>query len=309
MLLLLPLVALAWFASADPFARVALAFVLVASAAGYVACRFCLYRPPEMHAGVVYRLDRVSRILSPEPWSLIIPGLDEVRQPVNLGRRSHRFAYRDVLTSDHVPFNLDVSFHYELDPREVDRSFLPRFLKITYEGHWEAVVGKHFNELVPEVVAGLDSTALLKAAGRRELKARLSYEAARRLEALRLHASEEYGVSLQRLEPTGRIMQAMITAQEAAYLGPATRVRMEDLVKLLAAQGLSATEALAAIRMVNAANGDEGASVTLIPMGSFPMGGISTGGFPMGGGAGRSPIAGRGPDGRADGAPADHDGA
>ncbi len=159
-----------------------------------------LYRPPDNHIGVVYRLGRLWRFLGPEEWTWLIPLVDQVRRPICHLPRQTTARISDVLTQDRVPVSLELLGFYQLDPRLAEGDFRLQFLYVP-ESRWEAILGNILQEVVGEVVGYFPFRNLLTSAGRSRLKQTLSEELARRVRGLGIRVDRRDGVTVSALRP------------------------------------------------------------------------------------------------------------
>lgn len=159
-----------------------------------------LYRPPDNHIGVIYRLGRLWRLVDPEEWVWLIPLLDQIRRPIS--RLVHRAEVKisDLLTLDRIPIVLELLGFYQLDPRLAEEGFRLQFLYIP-EARWEEIVGNILREVAGDVVGRFPFRNLLTSAGRNQLKRALSEELARRVRELGIEVNGHDGVTISALKP------------------------------------------------------------------------------------------------------------
>ena len=165
-----------------------------------VAGLSCLYRPPDNHIGVIYRLGRLWRFLGPEEWTWLIPLVDQVRSPICHSPRQTTVKISDLLTQDRVPISLELQGFYQLDPRLAEGDFRLQFLYVP-EARWEAILGNILQEVAGEVTGGFTFRNLLTSAGRNRLKQMLSEELARCVRGLGIRVDRRDGVTVLALRP------------------------------------------------------------------------------------------------------------
>lgn len=195
--------------------------------------RLILYRPPENHLGVKYTWGRLSEMVSPDQWTLVIPGIHEIKEPISLHLRRTEASLRDLLTEDGIPVDLELLAYYQLDLRLADVQFQSQALRIPDEG-WNSIVRTVLQEVAGEVVGDANFNDLLNPAGRGRLKGTLSALLAERLRGLGMVINPQRGVSVQVVRPAGMIWQAMLDKLAATSLGEAAVSRVLPMLDELA---------------------------------------------------------------------------
>lgn len=191
-----------------------------------------LYRPPELHLGVIYRLGRFGRWVGPDEWTLVLPWLEQIRPPISLHLRRIEIKLSDLLAQDRVPIDCELIVYYQLDLRLADPHFWPQALLIPAEG-WNSIVRTVLREAAAEVAGGLHSQQLLRPASRGLFKQRLSALLAERVLNLGMVVNPRTGVSVQALKPAEAIWQAMLDRLAAASLGEAALARVRPMLEAL----------------------------------------------------------------------------
>lgn len=194
-------------------------------------CAF-LYRPPEIHVGVIYRFGRLWRLVEPDEWIVVIPWVNEIKPPISLHLRRVEVALSDVLTRDHIPINGDLVVYYQLDLRHTRSNFRPQALRIPEEG-WNSIISTVLRETANEVVGGMDLRQLLTPEGRGFLKRELSARLAERVQSLGLIVNPHTGVSVQALRPADAVCRATVDRFAAAFLGKAALDRVRPILEEL----------------------------------------------------------------------------
>lgn len=200
-----------------------------------------LYRPPENHIGVWYRLGRFHDWILPDRWVMILPWLDEIHPPVNLSYRLVEVEVNMTLTSDQTPFEARILVSFILDPVSIDPQFLIQALSLS-DKDWEVLVRIAVHEVLPEVVSQLNMEETLTPTGRQKLRARLGVMLQRQLAPFGICIDPHRGVSIQRLLPDRVVLQALIEQKSATALGLATVERLLPLMKAAAANPDSARD-------------------------------------------------------------------
>ncbi len=165
-----------------------------------LACLSNLYRPPDNHIGVIYRLGRLWRLVDPEEWVWRIPLLDQVRRPISRLPRQTTVKISDLLSRERIPIDLELLGFYQLDPRLAGENFRLQFLYIP-ESRWEEIVGNILREVAGEIVGRFPFQNLLTSTGRNQLKQALSEELARRVRGLGIEVDRRDGVTVSALRP------------------------------------------------------------------------------------------------------------
>jgi hypothetical protein len=190
----------------------------------------CLYRPPEDHLGVIYRFARFSRLVKPDEWCFIIPGIHEIKDPVSLNVRRLEANLSDMLTQDHVPIHCKLTVYYQRDLRHADAHFRSQALYIPDEG-WNSMIRTVLREAANEVVSGITFQQLLTPRKRRHFKWRLSALLAERVRHLGLIINPKTGISVQVLKPADVIWQALVDRSAAVSLGEAALARIHPILE------------------------------------------------------------------------------
>lgn len=198
---------------------------LLGVALSYSLLRLCLYRPPENHLGVVYKCGRLSALVGPDLWTVAIPSIHEIREPISLHLRRTEVSLRDLLTEDGVPVDCELLVYFQLDLRIARADFCVQALRIPNEG-WNSIVKTALQEIAGEVVGGVNCDELLNPTGRGRLKGALSALLAERLQGLGMVINPQRGVSVQVVRPAGTIWQAMLDKLAAESLGEAAVSRL-----------------------------------------------------------------------------------
>jgi regulator of protease activity HflC (stomatin/prohibitin superfamily) len=195
-------------------------------------CRACLYRPPEDHLGVIYRCDRFSRLVGPDSWTFLLPGLDKVVDPVSLCLRQAPAQLCDLLTKDGVPVDCDLLVNYQVDLRLAAPHKVTQALRIPDAG-WRSMIRTTLQEVACEVMGGMCSHDLFTTRGRHHLKLKLGASLTSRLELLGVIVDPRVGISIQMLKPADEIWQAMVDRLAAVPLGEAALARILPLLSEL----------------------------------------------------------------------------
>ncbi|RIL12342.1 hypothetical protein DCC79_01870 [bacterium] len=208
-----------------------------------LACSHFMYRPPENCFGVVFRpADRRYRIVGRNAWTVVLPGVERKREPVDARMAVIKTHHPNVLTADGRVIEIAVDWAYHLDPRTVRTDFLLQFMEISEKGMWQMVISRRLNDLVGSVVLRHRYASLLEDAGRAALKRDLGVEAEALLRRFGLRHEAETGVILQFAQPPARVRRAKEDRAAAWEDGPAARDRVGDLVDLLDSRERSAAE-------------------------------------------------------------------
>jgi hypothetical protein len=206
------------------------AALLLGLALSYSLLYACLYRPPEDHLGVIYRFARFSRLVGPDEWCFIIPGIHEVKDPISLHVRRLEADLSDMLTQDQVPIDCKLTVYYQRDLRHADAHFRSQALHIPDKG-WDSIIRTVLQETANEVTSGITFQQLLTLRERRHFKWTLSALLAERVRHLGLVINPKTGMSVQVLKPADAIWQAMVDRSAAVSLGEAALARIHPMLE------------------------------------------------------------------------------
>lgn len=159
-----------------------------------------LYRPPDNHIGVVYRLGRLRYLVGPEQWAWVIPLVDQIRSPIDCRPRQVAVEISGLLTLDRVPIALELLGLYQVDPRLAEDRFRLRALYTT-EQKWEEIFQNALCGVAGEVAGGFLLEQLLDPAGRRDFGQMLSESLACHICQLGIHVDRRDGVMVSGLRP------------------------------------------------------------------------------------------------------------
>jgi hypothetical protein len=218
--------------TAFEFSVIWIAASLLGLSLSYSLLHTCLYRPPEDHLGVIYQLGRLWRLVEPDRWIFVLPGVHTVKAPISLHVRRVPMTLSDLLTQDQVPIDCELIAFYQLDLRLADANFQSQALHIPEDG-WNSVIKTVLQETANEVVGGIPFQQLLTPVGRNRLKRTLSALLAERVGRLGLMVSRQTGVSIQMLKPADAIWRAMRDRWAAVSLGEAALARVLPMLQEL----------------------------------------------------------------------------
>jgi len=190
----------------------------------------CLYRPPEDHLGVIYRFARFSRLVGPDEWCFIIPGIHEIKDPISLHVRRLEADLSDMLTQDQVPIDCKLCVYYQRDLRHADTHFRSQALHIPDKG-WDSIIRTVLQETANEVTSGITFQQLLTPRERRHFKWTLTALLAERVRHLGLVINPKTGISVQVLKPADAIWRAMLDRLAAVSLGEAALARVHPILE------------------------------------------------------------------------------
>lgn len=216
---------------------------LLGLALSYSLVCVCLYRPPEDHLGVVYQLGRLWRLVEPDQWALVLPGVHSIRAPISLHIRRVAVTLSDLLTQDQVPLDCELIAFYRFDLRFADVDFQSQALRTPEEG-WNSVIKTVLQETANEAISGIPFQHLLTPGGRNRLKRILSRLLSERVGHLGLVVNQQTGVSIQMLRPANAIWQAMQDRWAAVSLGEAALARVLPMLREVSQQPEIGWEAL-----------------------------------------------------------------
>jgi regulator of protease activity HflC (stomatin/prohibitin superfamily) len=191
-----------------------------------------LYRPPEGYLGVIYQFGRFLRLVEPDEWVIILPGLHQIKEPIGLHLRQIEVRLSDLLTRDQVPVDSQLLVSYQFDLRQANTHLQPQILHISSET-WGSIIRTGLQEVANEVMSGFTVQELLTPRGRRCFKQTLSTLLATRVQDLGLVINPLTGVSVQALKPTAVIWQAMVERSAAVSLGEASLARVYPMLEEL----------------------------------------------------------------------------
>jgi regulator of protease activity HflC (stomatin/prohibitin superfamily) len=203
---------------------------LLGLALSYSLLYVCLYRPPEDHLGVIYRFSRFSRLVGPEQWVFIIPGLHEIKDPISLHVRWLEANLSDMLTQDQVPIDCKLTVYYQRDLRHADAHFRSQALHIPDKG-WDSIIRTVLQETANEVTSVITFRQLLTLKERHHFKWRLTALLAERVRRLGLVINPKTGISVQVLKPADAIWRAMVDRSAAVSLGEAALARVHPILE------------------------------------------------------------------------------
>jgi hypothetical protein len=203
---------------------------LLALALTLLMVHMCLYRPPEDHVGVVYKLGRFSRLVEPDEWVITLPGIHETKKPISLHARRLDAAFTEVPTKDQMPVDCKLVVFYQCDLRHADAALRTEALSMPDQS-WNTVVGTALRECVEEVVSDIPFSELLSAEGRARLRQRLGQRLGRRVRPMGVLVNSGWGISVQMLRPAMAIWQAMLELSAAGSLGEAALARVRPMLQ------------------------------------------------------------------------------
>lgn len=209
-----------------------LAAPLLVLALLYSVIQLFLYRPPENHLGVVYRLGRFSHLVGPDEWTFILPGIHRINPPASLNMRRLEVTLTDLLTEDKFPIECRLLVFFRVDLRLTDPGFRVQALSFSIR-EWEAVVRSVSQETAAELTGNLNLQQLLSPDGRNRLRQALARLLSGKLHRLGLAVDPHTGVSVQMLKPEDAIWQAMNERLSSLSLGEAALARVYPMLEEL----------------------------------------------------------------------------
>jgi len=228
----------AWVALIVAFKLVALGIVaLVLLLFLFLVLRGCMFRPQENHVVAIYRFGRLSRLVGPEKWTYLIPGVDVVRKQISLDPHRVEISLSDLWTKDRIPINCELVVFYQVDVRRAREDFRPQALRIPNEG-WNSIVKTVLQEVTAGAVGFQTLDQLISPDGRADLKQALSMLLANRLKGLGMVVNPQRGVSVGALQPADTIRRAIEELGAAGALGEAAGARLRPTLDELSRQGL-----------------------------------------------------------------------
>ena len=212
-----------------------LAIPLLSLFISYWAVSIFLYRPPENHLGVIYQFDRLVHFVGPEEWFLHVPGIHQIKSPIDLRLRRAEVVLEDLLTGDLIPLVCKFVVYHHLDLRQAAPYFKSQALNIPENG-WESIIQTVLRETAIDVVGQFPFQRLFGSSGHMILKRALSSLLAERLRSLGLVVNPRTGVSVQSIKPSATLWQAMLERLAASSRGEASLARIRPILLELKSQ-------------------------------------------------------------------------
>ncbi len=207
-----------------------MAIPALAIALACTVAHFCLYRPPENHLGVIYRLGRFDRWVDPDQYELIIPGIDTVRRPISLYFRPITIALADLQTKDLVPIECEMLVYYQIDLRRAHPEFLAQALQ-TPDAAWEEILRSQVQEIAGDLVRGATYREIMTAEGCRRFKNRLGRILSDQARNMGIVVDPQFGISIQAIQPISTVWAAHIEQFTAPMQGEAARERIRPTLE------------------------------------------------------------------------------
>lgn len=195
------------------------------------------YRPPENHVAAIYRRGYFRRWANPGRWTLLLRFYEQVQAEFDLGGRTAQHKFRNVLSLDHVPLDIELRVNFFVDPRQAPEGFRPRALNLPAAA-WETIV---INALEPilrnRVIPTYPGEYLFSARGRLRVQRALSDLLHDQLRHLGIYVNVQSGVTLGNLLPNPVYLRALQEHSAALSLGEAALARVLPLVETVQTPG------------------------------------------------------------------------
>lgn len=194
--------------------------------------RYC-YRPPENHMGVVYRLGRFHRLVTPDQWVVLLPFIDRIHREVSLYMRTAELQLRRVELLDGLAVDVWLKIFFKVDLRLVNPENFVQVMK--FEGvEWTEMVKTSAEDVIRNQIF-LDSTypEMANLRKSREIKQRLSQEIANRMKGFGIIINETHGVMPINFQPNSTYFEAVQASRAAAPLGEAALGRLRPVLAAL----------------------------------------------------------------------------
>lgn len=209
-----------------------------------------LYRPPEDHVGVIYRIDRFRRWVNPNEWTVLNPWLDRVECEMNTRPQISEVETSDLETAEHIQVYAKFKVFYLMDPRRITISDFQSTLIRMRTGDLNRVVEDTLRSLAQSTVMDMELDGLLRHYSRGHFAERLSKKLSDRLQPLGLIINPDSAVNVVELHPEAMVRKAFVAQFVANHEGEANYKRLQPIID--AARGRPAQEALAIWLAMNA---------------------------------------------------------
>jgi len=160
------------------------------------------YLPNENHLGVIYRLGRFNRFVSPDDKTLLVPFLDNVHHEVSLYIRTAEVALENVELKDERKINVRFKVFFKTDLRVVANEKLIQVLEFRDE-EWIPIIKANLEEIIRNNIFLNFNMAELDASRKsREIKRILSNEISNKVKEFGIVINPDYGVVLVDMLPS-----------------------------------------------------------------------------------------------------------
>lgn len=167
---------------------------------------------------------------------------------IETGIKSTEDRYNGFRTKDDVPVDMRVKLYFRLDPTLIPEHERPQLVVLNDEA-WKGLVRTVTRGVVLTYVGQQRYRHIAPTEYRDALCARLSQEAAKALRGLGVIISPGFGVSIQDIQPTNALLEAMVNEHAAPLKGQAAVGALQPITDRYGANG--ALEAAIAATILN----------------------------------------------------------
>ncbi|MGB9592865.1 MAG: SPFH domain-containing protein [Anaerolineae bacterium] len=162
----------------------------------------------------------VTRIVTEGQRVLYCTFLEHPAEVVDTGIKSTEDRYNGFRTKDNVPVDMRVKLYFRLDPTLIPEDELPQLVRLNEEA-WKSLVRTVTRGTVLTFIGQQRYRHIAPAERRDALCAALSREAAQALQGLGVIMSPAFGVSIQDIQPTNAVLEAIVDRINAPLKGQA----------------------------------------------------------------------------------------
>lgn len=208
----------------------------IGTAIGLGSCALMLltvhgYISPQLTVTVFRDPNGYIRRVVPEGLHVIYSVLREhPAEVISTGFLSTEDRYSGFRTRDNVPVDLYVKIFAQRDPTRIPLSELPKYVALNDEA-WKSLIRTVVRGTVMQFVGSCQYKHIAAPLYRDALCAALSREAARALAGMGIIIPPTFGVSVQDIQPTNAILEAVIDRHTAPLKGQAAVEALEPITE------------------------------------------------------------------------------
>lgn len=202
-----------WLLAAG-FGVLALAFIMAARTVhGYMTpqCTATVFRDPNGY---------VTQIVAEGKPILYCTLWEHPAEVIDTSIKSTEDRYNGFRTNDNVPVDIRVKLYFRLDPMLISEHEQPQLVTLNDEA-WKGLVRTVIRGTVLNYIGQQPYERIGPNGSRDELCAKLSRKAAQALRGLGVVISPGFGVSIQDIQPTNAILEAIVNEHAAPFKGRA----------------------------------------------------------------------------------------
>lgn len=202
-----------WLLAAG-FGALALAFTIVAwTTHGYVTpqCTATVFRDPNGY---------MTQVVTEGEYRLYNSLREHPAEVIDTSIKSTEDRYNGFRTRDNIPVDIRVKLYFRLDPMLISEHERPQLVTLNDEA-WKGLVRTVTRGVVLNYIGQQPYERIGPNGSRDELCAKLSRKAAQALRGLGVIISPGFGVSIQDIQPTNAILEAIVNEYAAPFKGRA----------------------------------------------------------------------------------------